>query len=163
MKVFVFDLDFTIWNAGETWCSETNPPYDWEGGKLFDQDKKWLRLYPETITVLKMLRQHQRIIAVASRTYKPEWAEQLLNLFKINSFFDLKEIYPESKIIHIEKIQAHVKQPYEQMVFFDDEQRNIEETRHLGITSVKIENGITIEDIQKYLLPKNNNKNQSYE
>lgn len=151
MEVFVFDLDFTLWNAGDTWCSETNPPYVWKGTELFDQNKKWIRLYPDTIKVLEILQQHRKIIAAASRTYEPTWAEQLLELFNINKFFDIKEIYPGSKTRHLKRIQCQVNQPYDQIVFFDDEQRNIEETDSLGIKSVKINNGITLNNIQKFL------------
>ncbi len=151
MEVFVFDLDFTIWNAGDTWCSETNPPYVWEDGKLHDQEKRWIRLYPEAIDVLKTLRQQKKIIAAASRTYQPEWAKQLLDIFDINKFFDIKEIYPGSKISHIKNIQAQVGSPYNQIVFFDDEQRNITETMTLGITSVKIDNGISLKTVKKFM------------
>jgi len=151
MKVFILDLDFTLWNAGDTWCSETNPPYIWIKDKLFDQDNRWIRLYSETIPVLEILRQEQKIIAVASRTNRPEWAKNLLNIFNINHFFDQKEIYPGNKVTHLKKIRSHFGYPYKQMVFFDDEQRNIEEARDLGIISIKIDNGISIKDIKKSL------------
>ena len=49
MEVFVFDLDFTLWDAGGGWCDTTNPPYFWKNGKLYDQSNDWIRLYPDVI------------------------------------------------------------------------------------------------------------------
>jgi len=152
MKVFVFDLDFTLWNAGDTWCSETKPPYVWEDGKLYDQEKRWIRLYPDTIEVLKTLNQQQKIIVAASRTYEPEWANELLDIFDINKYFGVKEIYPGSKISHMKKIQEQVNKPYSQFVFFDDEQRNLDETETLGVKSVKIDNGISLKIVSEFLI-----------
>ncbi len=80
MKLFVFDLDFTLWNAGETWCDATNPPYLWKNNKLFDQSGNWIRLYPDVIKIMNLLKENSKIIVVASRTYEPEWAQDLLQL-----------------------------------------------------------------------------------
>ena len=37
MEVFVFDLDFTLWDAGGTYYNTINPPYFREYEKLLDQ------------------------------------------------------------------------------------------------------------------------------
>lgn len=152
MEVFVFDLDFTLWNTGDTWCSETKPPYVWDDRKLYDQEKRWIRLYPDTIEVLKTLSQQQKIIVAASRTYEPEWANDLLEIFDIDKYFDVKEIYPGSKIRHMEKIQKQITKPYSQFVFFDDEQRNVNEVETLGVKSVKIDNGISLKTVCEFLI-----------
>ena len=78
MKLFVFDLDFTLWNAGETWCDATNPPYFWEKGKLYDQEDRWIRLYDDVKLILEELRHRNKKIVAASRTYEPKWAQDLL-------------------------------------------------------------------------------------
>lgn len=152
MQVFVFDLDFTIWNAGDTFCSETNPPYFWDRDKLVDQSGSWIRMYPETMKVLQMLAFRGILIAVASRTNKPEWARQLLQLFDIDKYFDIKEIYPGSKIIHLKRIQEQVDCPFDQMVFFDDEERNIKDVESLGVISILVKNGITLKIVEGFLL-----------
>ena len=105
MEVFVFDLDFTIWNAGDTFCSETSPPYFWNDEQLFDQQGRWIRLYPDSVGILKRLKKAGKILAVASRTNEPEWAKQLLQLFDIEKYFDIMEIYPGSKVTHLKNIQ----------------------------------------------------------
>ncbi len=150
MQVFVFDLDFTIWNAGDTFCSETNPPYFWNEDKLVDQSGRWIPMYPEAMGVLQLLKSKGVLVAVASRTNKPEWAIQLLQLFDIDKYFDIKEIYPGSKITHLKKIQEKVGCRFDQIIFFDDEERNIEDAKFFDIISVLVINGLTYKNIEKF-------------
>ncbi|HAZ04279.1 MAG: magnesium-dependent phosphatase-1 [Bacteroidetes bacterium GWF2_42_66] len=143
MEVFVFDLDFTIWNAGDTFCSETSPPYFWNDEQLFDQQGRWIRLYPDSVGILKRLKKAGKILAVASRTNEPEWAKQLLQLFDIEKYFDIMEIYPGSKVTHLKNIQEKVGCPFDQIVFFDDEERNIQEVSLTGVKCVYVKNGLS--------------------
>jgi len=151
MKLFVFDLDFTLWDAGGTWCDATNPPYFWEGNSLLDQSGNEMLLYPDVIDILEELKENNRKIAAASRTYEPGWAQDLLHLFDIDKYFDLKEIYPNSKIAHFKRIQNYFKLPYSEMVFFDDEYRNIEEVGRLGVNVVFVDEGLQAPMVQKFL------------
>ena len=151
MEVLVFDLDFTIWNAGDRWCSETEPPYLWKDGKLVDCGGRWIRLYPETKDVLNFVKGKGKIIAAASRTYEPDWARELLRKFEIDQYFDIKEIYPGCKINHLVKIQKQLGIPFNKILFFDDEERNIKEVESLGVKSILVENGINIEMVCKHI------------
>jgi len=150
MKIFVFDLDFTLWDAGGGWCDTTNPPYFWEDGKLLDQSGDWIRLYPDVTDILKELKKRNKKIVAASRTYQPGWAQDLLHLLDVDKYFDLKEIYPGSKIQHFRRIQHHFKVPYNEMVFFDDEYRNIDEISRLGAEAVLVPNGINSRMVGNY-------------
>jgi magnesium-dependent phosphatase 1 len=151
MKIFVFDLDFTLWDAGGTWCDATNPPYSWENGKLLDSLGSWIRLYDDVIDIFESLKEEGKIIVAASRTNRPDWAQDLLGLFNIDIYFDLKEIYPSSKVKHFNNIQDHFNIPYHEMVFFDDELRNIEDVSRLGVEAVFVRNGISMNHIDKFL------------
>jgi len=151
MKIFVFDLDFTLWDAGGGWCDTTLPPYKWEDGKLLDSSGDWIRLYDDVIHILEKLKTENKLVVAASRTNRPDWAQDLLHLLDIDKYFDLKEIYPSSKIQHFTKIQRYFKVPYSEMVFFDDEYRNIEEVGQLGVKSVYVENGIQYGMVERYL------------
>nr|WP_319999715.1 magnesium-dependent phosphatase-1 [uncultured Draconibacterium sp.] len=151
MKLFVFDLDFTLWDAGGTWCDATNPPYYWSNGALLDQSNNEIELYPDVIPVLEELKKNKRKIAAASRTFEPSWAQDLLHLFDIDKYFDLKEIYPSSKIQHFSKIKNYFGIDYSDMVFFDDEHRNIHEVGKLGVESVFVEAGLRKEQVFRYL------------
>ena len=151
MKIFIFDLDFTLWDAGGTWCDATNPPYFRNNGKLLDQAGNWIRLYPDVIKMLNLLKENNKIIVAASRTFEPEWAQDLLHLLDVDKYFDLKEIYPSSKIHHFKRIQNHFDIPYSEMVFFDDEYRNIEEVGRLGVKTIFVKNGVNYNDVIKFL------------
>nr|WP_321357309.1 magnesium-dependent phosphatase-1 [uncultured Draconibacterium sp.] len=152
MKLFVFDLDFTLWDAGGTWCDATNPPYYWRDGALLDQSNSVIELYPDVIPVLEELKKNNRKIAAASRTFEPTWAQELLHLFDIDKYFDLKEIYPGSKTQHFSKIRKHLGLNYPDMVFFDDEHRNIHEVGKLGVETVFVYDGLRKEDVFRYLI-----------
>ena len=151
MKIFVFDLDFTLWDAGGTWCDTTIPPYYWNNGKLLDQSDNWIRLYPDVPEILHTLKEKGKHIVAASRTFEPDWAKDLLYLLGVDHFFDLKEIYPSSKIQHFKKIKNHFNVSYSEMVFFDDEYRNIEEVGNMGVTAVLVRNGISYKMIKEFL------------
>ncbi len=150
-KLFVFDLDFTLWNAGDTWCDCTLPPYKWSNDKLLDHSGSWIRLYNDVIEILQSLKNSNKIIAAASRTNAPEIALELLSLLKIDHYFDAMEIYPGDKQRHLSKIIKQTSVPERQVVFFDDEYRNIQSVSSMGVESIFIDDGINWEIIQPYI------------
>ncbi|WP_340114182.1 magnesium-dependent phosphatase-1 [Maribellus mangrovi] len=150
-KVFVFDLDFTLWDAGGTWCDTTNPPYRWKDDRLTDRYNRWIRLYPDVERILVELHKSGKYIVAASRTYRPNWANDLLHLLEIDRFFHLKEIYPADKTKHFRNIQQHFDLPYTEMVFFDDEYRNIVDVENLGAEAVFVDDGIKCNHVEPFL------------
>ena len=140
--LIVFDLDFTLWDCGGTWCDHTNPPYYKENGMIRDEDHRSIRLYPEVRAILQELHENSRLLGVASRTGAPDWADELMQLFDIKKYFEHFEIYPGSKINHFRSLQEKTGLAYKGMIFFDDEYRNIEEVGTLGVKTVLVEDGI---------------------
>lgn len=149
-KIFVFDLDFTLWHLSGTWCDCTCPPYKKVNGKIYDSCNAEMNLYPETIAILKNLKSEGYKLAVASRTDRPDWARELMRLLKIDDYFDYKEIYPSAKTKHLSRINEASGYRFSQMIFFDDEYRNIVDTQALGVTAVFVKNGITKNLVEKY-------------
>ncbi len=145
----VFDLDFTLWDAGGTWCDHTNPPYKRVNNHIEDAYGAKITLYPDVRDILKELQQKNIPLALASRTGAPDWAQELLNLFEIDHFFDFKEIYPSSKIAHFNQLKTSSKTSFNQMIFFDDEMRNIQDVSSLGVHAVYVENGINTHIVSK--------------
>ncbi|MCW3787760.1 magnesium-dependent phosphatase-1 [Plebeiibacterium sediminum] len=141
-KLVVFDLDFTLWDAGGTWCDCTNPPYKKVNNHVVDASGSKIKLYPDVLDILNKLKDQKIEMALASRTSAPSWARQLLNLLEIEHFFELQEIYPGSKILHFSRLQKARGFKYSDMIFFDDEMRNISEVGSLGVHAVYVENGI---------------------
>nr|WP_321411828.1 magnesium-dependent phosphatase-1 [uncultured Carboxylicivirga sp.] len=148
-KLVVFDLDFTLWDAGGTWCDCTNPPYKRVNNHVVDSYGSQIVLYPEVRSILENLKGKNIKMALASRTSAPTWARQLLNLFEIEDFFSYQEIYPSSKITHFNQLKADSGIPFEKMVFFDDEMRNIQEVGSLGVHAVYVQDGINTSIVKK--------------
>lgn len=147
----VFDLDFTLWDCGGTWCDHTNPPYFKQNGLIRDEDGRKITLYNDVLGILRKLEQSQISMAIASRTSAPDWADELMELFDIKNYFQYFEIYPGSKINHFKSLQAKTGMPYLDMIFFDDEYRNIHEVSQLGVEAVFVDNGISLQIINHYL------------
>ena len=141
-KIFVFDLDFTLWDAGGTWYDTINPPYFREYEKLLDQSWNWIRFYSDVIHILNLLKENKKYIVAAFRTFEPEWAQDLLHQLDIDKYFDLKEIYPASKIQHLKRIQNYFNLIFSRMLLFDDKYNIIEEFSGLGVETVFVKKGI---------------------
>ncbi len=141
-KLVVFDLDFTLWDAGGTWCDHTNPPYKRVNGHIEDSYGNHIFLYPDVRTIIKDLDEQGIAMALASRTGAPSWAKELLALFEIGHFFRYQEIYPGSKTAHFHQLKQQTGLPYKNMAFFDDEMRNIHEVAGLGVHAFFVDDGI---------------------
>ena len=146
----VFDLDFTLWDCGGTWCDHTNPPYYKQNGIIRDVDERIIRLYPDVKTILHELQEKEILLGIASRTGAPDWADELMQLFDIKKYFTHFEIYPGSKINHFRSLRAKSGLDYRDMLFFDDEYRNIEEVGRLGVEAVFVENGVNRKMLKEF-------------
>ncbi|MCB1124156.1 MAG: magnesium-dependent phosphatase-1, partial [Verrucomicrobiae bacterium] len=50
--VIVFDLDFTLWDCGGTWCDCLWPPFRKAGSRVLDAHDSHVRLYPDVQEIL---------------------------------------------------------------------------------------------------------------
>ncbi|KAJ6786324.1 hypothetical protein PWT90_10365 [Aphanocladium album] len=101
-------------------------------------------------------------LGVASRTSAPSLARDLLKMLHLPAVADAgqkarragdvfdagMEIYPGSKIKHFEALQKRTGIRYEDMLFFDDESRNME-TEKLGVTMRLVRDGVTWAEVEK--------------
>ena len=134
----VFDLDFTVWDCGGTWCDHTDPPYVKTENGILDSRGRIIRLYENIVPILEKLKSENIRTASASRTGEPAWAEKLLKLFGIYDCFDYHEIYPGSKRRHFQYLASRSGVDFEDMIFFDDESRNIADIKTLGVRAVHV-------------------------
>jgi magnesium-dependent phosphatase 1 len=93
-ELIVFDLDFTLWDCGGTWCDCLSPPFRARDGEITDRTGRNIHLYEDVPSILDQCRRNGVPIAVASRTEQPEWARELLDLLSITDRFSFAEIYP---------------------------------------------------------------------
>lgn len=167
-RLIVFDLDRTLWPFG---IDEFvyKPPYkrDAASGKIFDSERKPMSPYPEVTQAIELIAANEIEVGVASRTTYPDGAYSLINLFGWDNLIKYREIYPGSKTTHFNNLKNKTGIDLRDMVFFDDEQRNINDTRPLGLTAILVnpESGITLEVIRAGLeqFAKNYNMSRSEE
>lgn len=160
-KLIVFDLDHTLWPWGIDQFVY-KPPYHRRYVnllkiskdaavplnepllfKVFDSEQKEMEPFPEVNQILQTIKNELKIdMGVASRTEYPAGAHSLIELFAWQQYFRFREIYPGSKITHFAQFKKLASQPYDQMLFFDDEDRNIVDVGGLGVTCVKVDPNI---------------------
>ena len=107
--------------------------------------------YPEVPGILKSLRENGIVLGVASRTPEIEGAKSLVETLGWNKYFSYKEIYPGSKVTHFDKLSKNSGIPYKDMLFFDDESRNITDLEKKGVVSILVHSGVNIKVIEQGL------------
>lgn len=138
----VFDLDFTLWDCGGTWCDCLSPPFTGAGDQVFDTYGHHIKLYGDVLEILDELDAMDIPMALASRTERPNWARQLLDRLGIRQRFELEEIFPSRKVKHLNNIREASGVELQDMLFFDDEMRNLHDLRPLGVKCVFVSNGL---------------------
>ena len=149
-KLFVFDLDYTLWplEADE----HINPPVRLTAeGKVVDRFDNEIKLHTDVVEIFQSLHTRSITIAVASRSTTADLCEKLLQLFDIYKYITYKEIYPRSKVNHFKKLKQNSGRDYKDMIFFDDHIDNILEISELGVTCRQVRHGLTWDDVKVVL------------
>ncbi|KAK3584558.1 hypothetical protein CHS0354_030565 [Potamilus streckersoni] len=141
-KLIVFDLDYTLWPF---WVdTHVDPPFKKKSdGKVYDSHSRHVKYYPDVPGILSSLKSQRYQLGIASRTTCSDEAWDLVQLFEWDKYFDYKQIYPGSKTNHFTAFKNQSNLPYEDMLFFDDEHRNIEDVGRLGVTCIHVADGLT--------------------
>ena len=148
--LIVFDLDFTLWPF---WVdTHVHPPFIRDSdGRVLDKFKTSMELYPGVIDILENVKKMNVKIAAASRTEAPKEAKDFLRMVGIYHYFDHLEIYPGCKLAHFERLHESSRVDYDKMIFFDDELRNINDIRKLGVICIPVSNGLDIKCFEQGL------------
>ncbi|XP_022689161.1 magnesium-dependent phosphatase 1-like [Varroa jacobsoni] len=136
-KLVVFDLDYTLWPQHVD--TTVHPPLRKDKlGNVFDSYGQAVKPFPEVPTLLEYLRSEGYQIAAASRTDAPPVANELIKLLDWDHYFDYREIYPGCKKTHFMRFQKSSGITFTDMIFFDDEMRNIRDVSQLGVTAIYV-------------------------
>ncbi|KZF24921.1 magnesium-dependent phosphatase-1 [Xylona heveae TC161] len=148
-KMLVFDLDYTLWPF---WVdTHVTPPLKAKDGnsKTVDRWGESYTFYKEVPQILQDTRAKGILVGVASRTGAPDLARDMLKMIHFQpagrralDFFDYLQIYPGSKTTHFAKLKKDTGLDYEDMLFFDDEPRNLN-VEDLGVVMYLVEDGVT--------------------
>ena len=141
--LIVFDLDYTLWDCGGTWCDCMTPPFRQSESGPVDRYGRIVTSYDGVLDILDWCDEKSVPMALASRTGEPEWARQLISMLGISDRFKYKEIFPTTKVVHFKNLHKDSGIDYKDMLFFDDEMRNIYEVGAMGVTAVFVENGLS--------------------
>ncbi|KAK6777873.1 hypothetical protein RDI58_024591 [Solanum bulbocastanum] len=138
-RLVVFDLDYTLWPFYCECLSKQQMP----------------SLYPHGKDILYALKDKGVNIAIASRSPTPDIANAFLDKLGLSLLFvaKLQEIFSSwtHKTEHFQKINRRTGVPYKEMLFFDDEDRNIEAVSKMGVTSILMDDGVNLEALRQGL------------
>lgn len=144
LQLIVFDLDFTLWDCGGLWVDCTAPPYKKRNDCILDNSGRTMRLYSDIPEILDTIDRMGIPMALASRTEQPQWARELLDLMGYRDRFEYEEIFPSSKVAHFANLHDQSGIDYNEMLFFDDEKRNIIEVGELGVKCIEVTRGVDL-------------------
>lgn len=124
-------------------------------GWVVDNRGVHLTPYPEVDRVLTEIHASGIPVAAASRTVSAKGASSLIELFGWKKYFKYIELYPGTKLEHFQQLKKDSKVDYHEMLFFDNDQENIDEISKIGVTCILVNAriGMTIE-LLKYGLDK---------
>ncbi|KAK1566482.1 hypothetical protein Q3G72_000608 [Acer saccharum] len=111
-RLVVLDLDYTLWPFYCECRSKREMP----------------SMYPHAKGILHALKGKGIDVAVASRSPTPDIANTFLQKLSIDSIFVAKEIFSSwtHKTDNFQRIHSRTAVPFNSMLFFDDEDRNIQ-------------------------------------
>ncbi|GMH03034.1 hypothetical protein Nepgr_004873 [Nepenthes gracilis] len=135
-RLVVFDLDYTLWPFYCECRSKREMP----------------SLYPHAKGILFALKDKGIDVAVASRSPTPDIAKTFLDKLGVQSMFVSQEIFSSytHKTEHFQRIQWRTRIPFTSMLFFDDEDRNIQAVKKMGVTSILVD-GVNLEALRQGL------------
>ncbi|KAL8150838.1 hypothetical protein V2J09_020646 [Rumex salicifolius] len=147
-RLIVFDLDYTLWPF--YWYVSHHfrsivLHFRWNLGDALSK-REMPSLYPQAKGILLALKDKGIDIAIASRSHTPDVANDFLDKLQVQPMFVAKEIFSSwtHKTDHFQRIHRTTRIPYTSMLFFDDEDRNIQSVSKMGVTSILVDDGVNL-------------------
>jgi len=147
----LFDLDMTCW-AWTMAIESHGPPYTAFANDVGATDcaGKRLRLCKDVPEIFRILHAAKIPIVLCSRSCVPNWCKEFIANCPLDPKNDpnLKfgDVIHSSSVIrgglkktkHLKEIRAAIDVPFQQLLFFDDDERNCDEGRRLGVRCMQV-------------------------
>jgi len=141
-KLFVFDLDETLWTVSEGLCTLVRPPFRLETpDRLVGKDGLWVELFPGVRDLLKMLQKKKVYVSIASRNDAGP-ALDLLEALSVREYFQFPQLCWKPKEESIKKIIKEIQKrdkvaiKPEEVLFVDDWTENVTPVRRWGASGL---------------------------
>lgn len=140
-KLFVFDLDETLWTVSEGLCSLVLPPFHHPNPDRVENDHGfWVELKPGVRDLFRFLRSKKRYVSIASRNDVGPTLD-LLNAFDLTRYLDFPQLAWRPKEDSIRRIIKEIQKrdkvaiKPEEVLFVDDWPENVVPVRAWGATA----------------------------
>mmetsp|Transcript_9117 Transcript_9117/g.13724 ORF Transcript_9117/g.13724 Transcript_9117/m.13724 type:complete len:242 (+) Transcript_9117:65-790(+) len=151
-EMIVLDLDFTIWPT--FFAEHTLPPYvcldavpeEYPSTVLCvdrsTRKPRTLSLYSCVRSTISWCLQRGIRLSVCSRSSNYHGAEAILKCLGMWNVFECPQIYSGRKTLHFRNLRGCTNIPYSDILFFDDDQRNIKVCGGIGVTCTLVNRSI---------------------
>eukprot|EP00593_Proboscia_inermis_P015226 CAMPEP_0171314312 /NCGR_PEP_ID=MMETSP0816-20121228/50224_1 /TAXON_ID=420281 /ORGANISM="Proboscia inermis, Strain CCAP1064/1" /LENGTH=158 /DNA_ID=CAMNT_0011803055 /DNA_START=245 /DNA_END=721 /DNA_ORIENTATION=+ len=143
---------YMLWGGGAPFSKKTDSTLvDCSGSSV-----KMLGAVPEILLELKTDdRWKDAVVAIASCTDEPSWAQDCLRMFEIGDGYCIKdvmhheEIYKSNKQKHLRNLAEKTGIALEDMLFLDNEMGNCQSVASIGVTVAYTPKGVTAQIWEK--------------
>ena len=164
-KAVVFDLDGCLWYPDMYMLWGGGAPFELRSdGDLDDRNGQRVYLLGAVRDILYELKTDARwegaVVAVASCTDEPDWAQECMRKFEvgpvgsgvmIKDVMQLEEIRKNNKRVHLTNIAEATGLDFSEMLFLDNERGNCMDVASLGVTVAFVPEGVTAGSWQRAL------------
>ena len=141
-KLFIFDLDETLWTVSEGLCTLVKPPFRLETpDRLVGQDGLWVELFPGVRDLLKFLKKKNCFASIASRN-DAEPTLAILDALSVREYFSYPQLCWKPKEDSVKKIVRELQKrdkvtiKPEEVLFVDDWIENVQPVRNWGASGL---------------------------
>ena len=154
-KAVVFDLDGCLWYPDMYMLWGGGAPFERaaDSKDLVDRRGARVKMLGDVPQILLELKTDPKwadvVVAVASCTDEPDWAQECLQKFEIGEGFCMKdvmqveEIYKGNKRGHLRNISERTGIALDEMLFLDNEWGNTVDVSSIGVTVAYVPDGVT--------------------
>ncbi len=141
-KLFVFDLDETLWSVSEGLCTLVRPPFSFPSpDRIESEEGFWIELKPGVRDLFKFLKKQGCYVSLASRNDAKPTLE-ILEAFKLAEILDFPQLSWRAKEESISRILKDIQKRDkvvirpDEVFFLDDWPENVQPVRDWGATAL---------------------------